>query len=176
MRSFWIPTLLIVAVAATTESPQSWRLEDLQLVTVAPSRYDWLELAETSTSTTPEPRGIVASCLEGACSAVRVCLDGVCSVTRAVSNTAVEAITAFFDLPIERQVELATKGIIIINGVKLVATCSNPAMGALLLSVAAITSSNQLLTIEGYHRVERTLRGSAPRSVSTEIILKPRRL
>lgn len=176
MRSFLFLGLLLAPVAPTTDSPREWALEDLKIVTVSPLSYDWLEVSEASYSTTPEPSGFLSNCLDGVCHAARVCFDGVCSSTKSVATSAVDAISEFFDLPIERQIELTTKGLIVINGVKLVATCSNPTMGLLLLTATAVTSSGQFFTVEGYHKVERLLRGSSPRSVSTEIVLKSRGL
>ena len=174
MRSFLFIGLLLGNALATVEPHREWALEDLVLATVSPPRHDWLEVDVTTTSTTTaEARGFLASCLDGVCHAARVCVDGVCNKTKSVASSAVDAISTFFDLPIEQQIELTTKGLIVINGVKLVVTCSNPTMGALLLTVSVLAASDQLLTVEGYHKIEKFLRGSSLRSVSTQIVLKP---
>ena len=141
-------------------------------------RSDWVpddELYVSTTTTSAVPETI---CPGGFCSiaalAARTCVDGVCSATRftceasaTVASVARDAVVSFFDLPIEQQIKLATGGIIVINGVKLVATCVNPTVGAVALTLMVL---NNGLTIEGYHRLEGFLRGSD----RNEIVLKKR--
>jgi hypothetical protein len=169
-------TLTILGNAIATVDPhRQCALEDLVLATVSPPRHDWLEVDVTTTSTTTaEARGFLASCLDGVCHAARLCVNGVCNESKFLASSAVNAISTLFDLPIEQQIELTTKGLIVINGVKLVVTCSNPTFGALLLTASELTASDQRLIVDGYHKIEKFLRGSSLRSVSTEIVLKPR--
>jgi hypothetical protein len=128
-------TLRILGNAIATVDPhRQCALEDLVLATISPPRHDWLEVDVTTTSTTTaQARGFLASCLDGVCHAVCLCVNGVFNKSKSSASTAVNAISTLFDLPIEQQIELTTKGLIVINGVKLVVT----QQGSSLLPISA---------------------------------------